>query len=261
MGQNKVVRKLNRELRQKYLDDGIEPTHKYCSVCNEFKPLDEFCKSNDGTKLFGVESKCKICNRKRNKEFMEIPENKAHRDEYSEKYHAQNKHIINPKRKEYKQNNKEKVSKQNAKSYQKNKSKVTTRVRNRRRTDEAFRVSCLLRNRLWTVMNKKKNKPSTEYGIDWNECILYLGVCPETILDKSIDHIIPCAAFNFENPDHPALCFHPTNLRWLSEIENEIKQNKIYPSLIRSHNLEWICKEIGLDLDTYSEGEFLRSPI
>jgi hypothetical protein len=107
-------------------------------------------------------------------------------------------------------------------------------------------------------MNRKKTKPSKEYGIDWNDCISHLGTSPEGMLQPSIDHIIPCKAFNFVNPEHPALCFHPTNLRWLERLENETNQDKIYPSLIRSFNLEWICKEIGLDLDSYVEGELLR---
>lgn len=258
MGQNKVVRKLNRELRKKYKEEGIEPTHKYCSVCNELKTLEEFCKCNDGIKLFGVDAKCKICNRKRNKEFMEIPKNKQHRDEYSRKYHAENKDIINPKRRKYKKDNEEKVKLQNKKSNTKNKDTIAERIRNKRRTNEPFRMRCLLGTRLWTVMNRKKNKPSKEYGIDWQECISYLGECPSHIISPSIDHIIPCKAFDFSNPEHPALCFHPTNLRWLEQIENETKQDKIYPYLIRSYNLEWICKEIGLDLDSYVEGELLR---
>lgn len=258
MGQNKVVRKLNRELRTKYKEEGIEPTHKYCSVCNELKTLEEFCKCNDGIKLFGVDAKCKICNRKRNKEYIEIPENKAHSRAYSKKHYEENKHIINPKRKIYKQNNKDKISKQGSEYYQKNKPIINERIKIKTKTDPEFKLKKNLRCRLWTVMNRKKNKPSKEYGIDWSECISYLGECPSHIISPSIDHIIPCKAFDFSNPEHPALCFHPTNLRWLEQIENETKQDKIYPSLIRSYNLEWICKEIGLDLDSYAEGELLR---
>jgi hypothetical protein len=247
---------LNRELRQKYLDEGIEPTHKYCSVCGELHEIEWFCKCADGSKLFGRESKCKTCNRKRGIEYGS--EHREERREYGKKYHEENKNIINPKRKKYKQENKETISKQAAVYYQKNKHKITERVRIRKQTDEKYRLRCLLGNRLWTVMNRKKTKPSKEYGIDWNDCISHLGTSPEGILQPSIDHIIPCRAFDFTNPEHPALCFHPTNLRWLSEIENESKQDKIYPSLIRSHNLEWICLEIGLELDSYVEGELLR---
>lgn len=256
MGQNKVVRKLNRELRQKYLDENIEPTHKYCSECNELRTLDEFCKCNDGTKLFGVEAKCKICNRKRGIEYGN--KHKEERKAYGKKHRVENKEKINATRKLYKQKNKEKISKQSSEYYQKNKPKINNRVKTRIKTDPDFKLRRNLRCRLWTVMNRKKNKPSKEYGIDWSECISYLGECPSHIISPSIDHIIPCKAFDFSNPEHPALCFHPTNLRWLEQIENETKQDKIYPSLIRSHNLEWICHEIGLDLDSYSEGELLR---
>jgi hypothetical protein len=95
MGQNKVVRRLNRELRQKYLDEGIEPTHKYCSVCGELHEIEWFCKCSDGSKLFGRESKCKTCNRKRGIEYG--GEHREERREYGKKYHEENKNIINPK--------------------------------------------------------------------------------------------------------------------------------------------------------------------
>lgn len=256
MGQNKVVRKLNRDLRQKYLDEGVEPSHKYCSHCNELKTVEEFCKCNDGTKLFGVEAKCKICSRAIGKQY--VSEHKEERKSYGKKHRAENKEKIKATRKKYKEKNKETISKTSSEWYQKNKPRINERTKTRIKTDPDFKLRRNLRNRLWTVMNRKKNKPSKEYGIDWSECISHLGYCPEHIINKSIDHIIPCRAFDFSNPTHPALCFHPTNLRWLEKIENETKQDRIYPSLIRSHNLEWICQEIGLDLDSYVEGELLR---
>jgi hypothetical protein len=256
MGQNKVVRRLNRELRQKYLDEGIEPTHKYCSICGQLKEVDEFYKCNDGSKLFGIDAKCKFCNKERGR--LYVKEHKEERREYSKKYNNENKELIRKTRKEYKCKNKEEISKKNAEYHQKTKKHKNDRVKMRIKTDPEFRLRRNLRCRLWTIMNRKKNQPAKDYGVNWSDCISHLGTSPEGILQPSIDHIIPCRAFDFTNPEHPALCFHPTNLRWLSEIENESKQDKIYPSLIRSHNLEWICLEIGLDLDSYVEGELLR---
>jgi hypothetical protein len=252
MGQNKVVRKLNRELRQTYLDNGIEPTHKYCSVCNELKILDDFCKSNVGPKIFGVESKCRMCNIKHHKKFMEIPENKEHRYKYEKEYRKENKNEINHKRKAYKKNNPEKVKKQNKETYQRNKKKKNGYVKEMYATDEDFRTKKLMRSRLWNVMNGKKNKKSCEYGIDWKACIDNLGPRPDNINDYHIDHIIPCAAFDFTNPSHPAICFHPTNLRWVLADENLSKNDTIYPELVEQCNLGWIIETLNIDIDDWN---------
>lgn len=252
MGQNKIVRKLNRELRQKYLNEGIEPTHKYCSVCNELKTLSEFCKSNDGSKLFGVDSKCKICNGKRSKEYLSIPENKAKRDNYIEKYNIENKDKIKNTKDTYKKNNKDKIKVTSAIYYQKNKQKKNKRTSERNATDENFRNKRLLRSRLWNVMNGKKNKKACEYGIDWAACIAHLGPRPDNINDFHIDHIVPCSCFDFTNPSHPAICFHPTNLRWALADENLAKNDTIFPELIEQYNLHWIVESLNLNIDEWN---------
>lgn len=247
MGQNKLVRKLNRELRTSYKEKNIEPTHKYCSVCNELKELNEFCKSNDKTKIFNVESKCKICNRTRG--LLYANEHKEERKEYSYKYHLENKETVNKKRKEYKQNNKELVKTQNKQSYEKTKNNRNRYIKNRIQTDENFRIRKNLSTRLRSVMRENKTKSSTEYGIDWDIILKHLGPCPGTPKKNyHIDHIVPCKYFDFTNPTHPAVCFHPSNLRWCLGDENLKKGDDLIPELITQHNLQWILDFLNISI-------------
>jgi hypothetical protein len=101
-------------------------------------------------------------------------------------------------------------------------------------------------------MNGKKNKKACEYGIDWKACADHLGPRPDDINFYHIDHIIPCAAFDFTNPDHPAICFHPSNLRWALAEENLSKNDTIYPELIEKHNLQWIVEKLNLNIDEWN---------
>lgn len=43
----------------------------------------------------------------------------------------------------------------------------------------------------------------------------------------TIDHIIPCARFDFKNPEHYKICFHYTNLQPMWHIDNIKKGKKI----------------------------------
>lgn len=42
-----------------------------------------------------------------------------------------------------------------------------------------------------------------------------------------IDHIIPCAAFDLNRPDHQRECFHFTNLRPMWEKQNLVRGSKV----------------------------------
>lgn len=93
--------------------------------------------------------------------------------------------------------------------------------RNKRKTDPMYSLIKNLRSRLWTVLKRQKKSNSTleltgcsleelkkyleskfEDGMDWNN----YGVW-------HIDHIIPCANFDFSDPKQQKICFHYTNLQ------------------------------------------------
>lgn len=238
---NMKVRKLNEQLKEEYQKLGIKPTHKYCNKCEELLLVDSFIKSEKN--IFGYLCRCRKCDA-----------------EYKQHYATNNKELLkltNAARYEKNKDNPEyKSARKN--SYEKRKPKRNEDQKIKYSTDMVFKTKHNLRTSLTKFMNGAKTKSSNEYGIDWNKCIEYLDEPPEYISKPSIDHIIPCNAFDFLNPEHPKLCYFPENLRWLEWDENCSKSDRIYPSLIRSFNLEWICKEIGLDLDSYADGELLR---
>lgn len=236
---NMKVRKLNAELKNYYFENNIVPTHKWCCKCEQKLEVNKFIKAEKH--IFGRCVKCRDCDAAYKKEYVDKNKDKVKI--------AQAKKFQNNKHK-YKETNKPYI--QAYKPIRNAKQKI------RYDTDPNYKTRHNLRTSLTKFMNGTKKKKTNEYGISWDACIEHLGIAPSELTKSSIDHIIPCEAFDFTNSEHPKLCYYPKNLRWLEYEENCSKRHKIYPSLIRSHNLEWICKEIGLDLDTYSEGEYLR---
>lgn len=53
-----------------------------------------------------------------------------------------------------------------------------------------------------------------------------------------IDHIIPCSAYDFADPDEIKKCWNPRNLRFLSVKENVIKSDKFIPELIDQYGIQ-----------------------
>jgi len=251
MGHNKQIKILNRELRKYYLDNNIEPTHKYCSDCNEKKQITEFFKKKSWS-LFGVATICKCCKYIRDNEYLSVPENKKHRKEYNAEYFVTNKPKLKQNNKNYREENKEAIKIKDKARRQKNRHKKNEKVNKLYATDEDFRTKKLMRGRLWNVMNGKKNKKACEYGIDWAACIAHLGPRPDNINFYHIDHIVPCSCFDFTNPSHPAICFHPTNLRWALADENLAKNDTIFPELIEQYNLHWIVESLNLNIDEWN---------
>jgi hypothetical protein len=119
------------------------------------------------------------------------------------------------KREEYRIKNKEKINERQKKYFT-----------SRRKTDNNFRLSCNLRVMLYQAFKRHrvvKSKTFEKYGLDINAILKKLGTPPS---DKhSIDHIIPCAAFDFSNDDDVRRCFSPENLQWLTRGENSKKSS------------------------------------
>lgn len=251
MGKTTPITILNQDLKKAYLIDGIEPTHKYCSDCYELKELNQYFKRASG--LFLHATICKKCKYDRDEKYLSIPEKKQHRKEYQAKYFTDNKPELKKNNKQYRTQNKEKLQQKSKEYRQKNRHKKNERVNYLYKTDEDFRTKKLLRGRLSNVMSGKKNKKSDEYGIVWANCVTHLGPRPDKINRYCIDHIIPCAAFDFTNPEHPAICFHPSNLRWVLEEENLAKNDKIFHELINKHDLQWIIEKLQIDIDEWNK--------
>ena len=117
------------------------------------------------------------------------------------------------------------------------KASVNARARQRRETDEGYRIGNNLRNRLRKAMKGTKKSASTKelVGLQSGTAIndhLNLkspwfkeqGVSSEEL---ATDHIIPCAEYKLEKPDHQKACFHYINLQFLTMSDNSKKSDKV----------------------------------
>jgi hypothetical protein len=96
------------------------------------------------------------------------------------------------------------------------------------KVDKKFRLIANIRTHLHKQLHKKgmkKSKRLMEYGIDVNAIFIKLGGRPEGGYD--LDHIIPCAAFDFSNLEEIKKCYAPENLQWLPSSENRRKGAKM----------------------------------
>ena len=105
---------------------------------------------------------------------------------------------------------------------------------------EKFKRS--VRCRIYTALNKKKNKHTIEYlGCNSEEYLKWLEYNSSNYTlnnrgkDWHIDHVIPLSKFNLDNENEQKLAFNWRNTTALSPKENLEKNNKIIPSQIENH--------------------------
>ena len=100
-------------------------------------------------------------------------------------------------------------------------------------TDEAFRVRELIRRRVKDAFRKYsrigKIQPSRKYGIDYQAIFAHLGPCPGNRDAFHIDHIVPLALFDFDDPRQVAAAFAPENHQWLLVANNLSKSARCDP--------------------------------
>jgi hypothetical protein len=58
-----------------------------------------------------------------------------------------------------------------------------------------------------------------------------------------IDHIIPCAVYDFNNPEDIKKCWNPKNLRIITAEENRKKNDKLDFDLIKKYNIEYLLPD------------------
>jgi len=182
--------------------------------------------------------------REKQKEYRN--ENKEKINEYQKKYRRENKDKINEYFNNYIEKNKEtlkewsknyyKENKEKIRIYQqKNKEKINSRDleyrKNRRESDEGYRILSNLRTRLNHALkgNVKSQKTMELLGCSIEFLIDYLEktkVDGKDYSDAHIDHIRPCASFDMTDPEQQRECFHYTNLQYLPAKENMSKGAK-----------------------------------
>ena len=197
---------------------------KYCSKCNQYKPIEAFSRNKnrkDGRCIY-----CKSCMNK---------SNSIYRD--------QNKDILNEKKKIYRKNNPEKItnymkeylSREDVK--QRRKEYTNNYIKEHYQSDEIYRLKLLIRAEIYQSVTRKKyiqsNNLEEIIGLSIDDFINYLkktyynnyGVELNGAEEYQIDHIIPLATANTIE-DIYKLC-HYTNLQLLKKEDNRLKGAKV----------------------------------
>lgn len=250
---------------------------KKCNTCGEFKPQAEFY-ANRGSCVSCVralQKKYREENRSKIKEYQDASREK--RNENKRKYRATHRDEVLQQKRLYRIENSEKIKAQNKALHQKHKEKRNQRSRtyyskhkeeilkyrteykkehadrcrelkrrnhmNRMVNDQAYATNMNIRWNINSAFRRKgipKSKKCLEYGINLKEIFDKIGPRPK---NHELDHIIPLAMFNFDNPLHVKLAYTPGNLRWVTKQENNKKRSSIIHELL-TPELEQILETI-----------------
>jgi hypothetical protein len=113
--------------------------------------------------------------------------------------------------------------------YNKNKERINevrrTTQQKRRDEDPVFRIRKNMGSRIYLAV-KNKGKTMELAGCSKEDLVTHLeskfteGMTWDNYGEWHIDHILPCASFNLEDPEEQKKCFHWTNLQPLWAIDN-----------------------------------------
>ena len=215
---------------------------KTCTKCNQIKPLTEYYKRGKG-----YNSRCKHCCRAKLKKYYENNPEKFRT--YVKKYRENNLEKCRARSKKYYENNREKRSAYKKKYRENNREKRRAYTNRRYETDIKFRTKTLLRSRIKDALKKKK-KSSRSMELIGCSILHFMkhiekqfvpGMTWENQGEWHIDHMIPCASFDLEDPEQQRRCFHYTNQQPLWAAENISKGDKIIYNRVWNGN-RWVSK-------------------
>jgi hypothetical protein len=266
------------------VEDNIEK--KKCSRCQIYRNLDNY--NNSSQTWDKLRPECKIClteKREANKEKMteynkkywqetkeqQKEKNKIWRSNNQEKvkqsmkeWLEKNKEYKKLKDKEYREENWEKKKEYNRKWHKNNYEDLKNNIE---RVDEfnKYRIKTNISRRIREILKQDKSQSSSKYvGCSLDELKTHLETQFEEGMnwdnygsytfqeDKSgwhIDHIIPCTAFNLEDPIEVGACFYYMNLQPLWGKDNIIKSNtfdqdekdkylEMYKNIVANNNID-----------------------
>jgi hypothetical protein len=224
-----------KEYNKKYYSKNKEKIRQYLKEYN----LKNKEKIKQKKKEYNLKNKEKIKQKK--KEYY--LKNKEKMNKLSEKYYLKNKEKMNKLSREWYLKNKEKVtiwSKEYYKKwYLKNKEYILRQhnkyKKEKRKIDPNFKLISNIRSRISMVLkgNSKCKSTMKLLGCSVEECWKHLeskfqpGMTRENHGKWHIDHIIPCAAFDFRCPVQQLTCFHYSNLQPLWAEQNLSKGAKL----------------------------------
>jgi len=168
----------------------------------------------------------------------------ANRDKVKEQkkvYYESNKDKVSVQNKDYKKNNKDKISVQNKIYCETNREKLRFQKnnysKNRKKTDIQFKLSCNLRARLHSAINRnyKAGSAVKDLGCTIDELKTYLESKFQSGMSWDnwkmdgwhIDHIKPLTSFDLTDRNQLLEACHYTNLQPLWATDNLIKSDKI----------------------------------
>jgi hypothetical protein len=245
---------------------------KICTKCKVEKDLGCFSKRKSGK--LGLRSACQDCIKIQKQEYYQRDKSriKTVRAKYlrsnkqkiklsKAEYEFKNKERRQAQKKEYSEKNKEtiraqkKIYRDRAENKEKhrvyrieynknNKEKTNKRERDRIKTEPNYRLLRLLRCRVSEALKGKSKSASTIelLGISVEEAKRHLesqfteGMSWENhgLRGWHIDHIRPCASFDFSDPAQQKACFHYSNLQPLWAKDNREKSDKYEPTTMKN---------------------------
>ena len=208
---------------------------KKCYICGDDKSFDDMIKSSQ--RKGGVGSYCRECEKKRQKQYRE--ENKEKLFLYGRKYREKNREKMVENGKAYREENKEKMKEWQRQYYQENKEVILCRniarraeINQRRRLrysqEPEYKLMSNMRKRIWHALKGGVKSDVTMSLIgcsigelkNYIECQFVEGMTWGNYGEWHVDHIRPCASFDFSDPEQQRVCFHFTNLQPLWAVDN-----------------------------------------
>ena len=198
--------------------EGVEG--KACTKCNRWKSLTEYYKGSSSN-IGNVKPRCKACSDKATAKY-----NKSHKKQIN------NRHKINRdadidncriKEQDYRDNNRELIRETNRKAFMKYKSNPLNRIKHN------------MRCRIYDALTKGVKSASSQkmLGCTMDEYKIYLeslfveGMSWDNYGDWHVDHIRPCADFDFEIISEQEACFHYSNTQPLWASDNFQKGDRL----------------------------------
>lgn len=221
---NEAARKRYRELHPK---EELPSGYKRCSVCKQVKLLSEFGKYSKAKD--GLRYSCKLC---RKQEYLA---NKEHHLKKRREYYRDNKERILRRSKTYKERRADWYREYGKNYYQNNSGRIKHNVKKyhfkRMETDPAYKLLVLYRTRLYQALKGYTKSKSTRRLIgcpikqlkEHLESQFEEGMSWDNYGEWHVDHIKPCALFDFSKIEEQKACFHYTNLQPLWAEENQRK--------------------------------------
>jgi hypothetical protein len=243
---------------------------KICSNCKNEKSFDEF--TNDKSKKDGKYSTCKTCKKIAKKKSHEKNTVKRITDRIINKVQIENKKctkckedkIINnyskckstidgysticklcksKKDKKYRETHKEQMKIRNKNYNANNREKKQKRKKERYNTDPNYKLTESIRSRINKCVKTKSNSSKIYIGcsIDFYKKWIESQFTKEMTWENHgsywhVDHVKPCASFDFSIEENIYTCFSWKNTQPLQIINNLQKNSKIDNKLIETHN-------------------------